>query len=72
MAMFGPRTVGRLVESGKGPNWRPDSARGPRQLPTVFRMLPKCASMWLIRPLVMSCSAVIGGASVKTVALVAS
>jgi hypothetical protein len=45
--------------------WRPDSARDPRQLPTVFRMLPKCASMWLIRPLVMTYSAVIGGASVR-------
>ena len=70
--MFGPRTVGRLLESGKGPIWRPDSARGSRQLPTAFRMLPKCASMWVIRPPVTSCSAVIGGASVKTVPLFAS
>ncbi len=49
-----------------------DSAWRPRQWPTVLRMLPTCASMWAIRPLVMSCSVVIGGASVKTVPLVAS
>jgi hypothetical protein len=31
-----------------------DCAWRPRQWPTVFRMLPTCASMWAIRPLVMS------------------
>ena len=72
MARFGPRTVGRLLESGKGPIWRPDSARGPCQVPTVLRMLPTCASMWLIKPLAISFSAVIGGASMKTVPLFAS
>jgi hypothetical protein len=50
----------------------PDFLRGPCQLAIVFRMLPMCASMWPIRPLVMSCSTVIGGASVKTVPLIDS
>jgi hypothetical protein len=54
------------------PRRAPDSARGLRQLPTVFQMLPKCALMWAIRPLVMTCSTVIGGTSVKTVPLFAS
>jgi hypothetical protein len=35
-------------------------------------MLPMCSSMWLIRPPMTSCSAVIGGASVKTAPLFAS
>ena len=42
---------------------------GACQLPIVFRMLPKCPSMWVIRPLVMTCSTVIGGASVRRPAL---
>ena len=41
-------------------------------MPMVFRMLPMWSSMWPTRPSMMSCSAVMGGASVNTVPLFAS
>ena len=43
-----------------------------RQVPAVFRMLPRCSLMWPNRPRSTSCSTVIGGTSVKTVPLLAN
>ncbi len=65
--IFDPTSV-----RARGTQREPHAAGDLRHMPTVFRMLPMCSSMCPSRPSMMSCSAVIGGASVNTVPLFAS